>query len=293
MTIPDGSASTTITVSPVDDGDAEGDETVICVILSGAGYDVGAPSSATVTVGDNEGFVVTITASDPSAAEPVNPGVFTVSRTGGTSGDLSVNYNVGGTATSGTDYASIGTSVTIPGGQASATITVTPIDNTLVEGTETVVVTLALGAGYSVGAPSSDAVTILDDDDFVVTITASDPNAAENPLGTGSFAVSRTGGTLGNLSVNYNVGGTAAPGTDYVSIGASVTIPAGQVAATITVTPNDDAFVEGPETVVVTLAAGAYTIGGASSDTVSCGGPGLSLRKNISGTNTANSPASA
>jgi hypothetical protein len=143
---------------------------------------------------------VTITASDPNAAEnALDTGAFAVSRTGGTFGDLTVNFGVGGSAIPGTDYAAIGASVTIPDGQVAATITVTPNDDAFVEGSETVSLTLMPGAGYSVGAPASDTVTIADDDEFVVSITANDSNAAEMPLDTGMFTVSRTGGTSGGL----------------------------------------------------------------------------------------------
>jgi hypothetical protein len=108
--------------------------------------------------------VVTAAATDASAAEPSNPGTFTVTRAGSTSGSLIVNFTIGGTAANGTDYASIGTSVTIPAGSASATVTVTPIDDTAVESNETVVLALSAGTGYTVGSPSSATVTIADDD---------------------------------------------------------------------------------------------------------------------------------
>jgi len=108
---------------------------------------------------------VTVTANDPNAAEPSDPGSFSVSRTGSTAAPLTVLYTVGGTATAGSDYTALSGSVTIPAGSASATITVTPIDDTIFESPpETVVVTLSANPAYTVGAPSSATVTIADDD---------------------------------------------------------------------------------------------------------------------------------
>ena len=104
---------------------------------------------------------VTVAATDPNAAEAgPDPGVFTVSRSGDTSEALTVNFAVSGTATQGTDYGTIGTSVTIPVGQSSTTVTITPVADTTVEGNETVDLTLASGTGYTVGSPNTATVTI-------------------------------------------------------------------------------------------------------------------------------------
>jgi Calx-beta domain-containing protein len=87
--------------------------------------------------------------------------------------------------------------------------------------------------------------------------------------------VSRTGSTTAPLTVFYAVGGTATAGSDYVELPGRVTIPAGTREGRITVTPVDDAVTEGPETVVVRLAANAaYTLRGETSATVTITGNG-------------------
>jgi hypothetical protein len=104
----------------------------------------------------------------------------------------------------------------------------------------------------------------------VVTIAATDPNASETGPDPGIFTVTRTGPTTSPLTVNYTVGGTATPGSDYVALSGSVVILSGQSSAQIVVTPIDDAVVnEGDETVIATLTANAaYLIGAPSSATV-------------------------
>ncbi|RPI61476.1 MAG: hypothetical protein EHM48_05585, partial [Planctomycetaceae bacterium] len=97
------------------------------------------------------GATVSISATDASAAEPSNTGTYTVTRDGSTSGALTVNYTVSGTATNGTDYTALSGTVTIPDGQASTTITLSPINDNTVESTETVILTLASGSGYTIG----------------------------------------------------------------------------------------------------------------------------------------------
>ena len=111
---------------------------------------------------------VTVVATDAEAAEAPEDGddgtgTFTFSRPG-TSGDLVVTWTIGGTATADDDYTALTGEVTIPDGEASATVTVTPIaDEDADEGDETVVVTLAPGSGYVIGTPDEATVTIADD----------------------------------------------------------------------------------------------------------------------------------
>ena len=106
---------------------------------------------------------VTIAATSPNASEvgPVS-GAFTVYRPAtATNGDLAVNYTLGGSASNSVDYTTLSGVVTISNGQASATITVLPVWDQIVEGTETVQVTLAAGP-YLIGSQSNDIVTIAD-----------------------------------------------------------------------------------------------------------------------------------
>jgi serine protease len=115
---------------------------------------------------------VTIAASDANAAEAgTDPGVFTVTRTGSTVAAVTVNLGYAGSATAGSDYSNLAT-VTIPAGSASATVTITPVDDSTVEGAETVVATVQTGSAYQIGDPASATVTITDND----TTPAPPPN---------------------------------------------------------------------------------------------------------------------
>ena len=266
VTIPAGAAAANILVQPINDTRMEGNETVVVTLSSRAAYTIGSPSSATVTITNDER--VTIAALDATATEAgATTGAFRVSRTGSTASPLTVFYSVAGTATPGTDYTSLPGSVTIPAGAATANILIQPINDTRMEGNETVVVTLSSRAAYTIGSPSSATVTIINDER--VTIAALDATATEAGATTGAFRVSRTGSTASPLTVFYSVAGTATPGTDYTALPGSVTIPAGVAAANILVRPINDTRVEGNETVVVTLSSrAAYTIGSPSSATV-------------------------
>ena len=102
-----------------------------------------------------------------------------------------------------------------------------------------------------------------------VTITATDANAAE-PSNNGEFTLTRTGSTASALTVNLSITGAATNGTDYQTIAATKTIPAGQSAVTIPVTViANTPTTEPAETVVATVTAGTgYSVGSPSSATV-------------------------
>lgn len=205
--------------------------------------------------------VVTVVASEPHAAEPDTPGAFMFVRSGSTNLALTVNFTVAGTATSNVDFQPLGTSVIIPAGQSHAVLPVVVLDDQLVEGNETVLISLASGAGYVIGSPSNAVVTIADDDRPTVTIVASQPTAAE-PDTAGAFTFLREGTTNGNLTVHFSVTGTATSGVDYQGLGTSLVIPDGQSETILPVVVLDDHRVEGTETVPVTLAAGVGYVTG-------------------------------
>jgi hypothetical protein len=110
---------------------------------------------------------VTVQATDPGAAEEgLDPGTFTFRRTGGDVSDpLAVTIAISGTATKGTDYQALPTTVNFAAGAPTTTLSVTPTDDMAVEtGGETVTVTLVDGAAYDVGSQAAATVTIADNE---------------------------------------------------------------------------------------------------------------------------------
>ena len=117
--------------------------------------------------------LVTVVASAPAAKEAgLVQGVLTFSRNAALDTALAVRYGIGGTAAPGFDYVTLSGTAVIPAGATSAAVAVVPIDDTLVENPDTVTVTIASGAGYVIGAPSSATISIESDDvapDLLVT----------------------------------------------------------------------------------------------------------------------------
>jgi hypothetical protein len=168
VTIPVNSSSAVFWVMPMDDRVHEGEETVVVALLGSPGYDLGGTATALVTIQDNDPPppVVSITAGDSAASEaPGDPGQFTISRSVVTTRPLTVRYAVSGTANGGVDYTRLYGRVTIPAGQASVTINLVPREDTAVEGSEIVTLTLLNDLNYGVdGANGSATVTIADND---------------------------------------------------------------------------------------------------------------------------------
>jgi hypothetical protein len=125
--------------------------------------------------------VVTIRAVDavgseqnPILAIPLDTLRFEVSRTGVTGHPLTVTYRAGGTASNGVDYLKLSGEVTIPTNETTARIFVTPLDDNLVEGMESVILslvqppcvtgTVATAGCYLVGRPDRAIGYIRDDD---------------------------------------------------------------------------------------------------------------------------------
>ncbi len=121
--------------------------------------------------------------SDTVSATPTAPAVQFTSSAGATpenisasipisinpapSAGLTVAYTVTGTATRGSDgdfTAAASDSVAVSAGEAGAFIPITIVQDALREGDETVILTLADGAGYDLGARTTHTLTIEDDD---------------------------------------------------------------------------------------------------------------------------------
>ncbi len=223
---------------------------------------------------------VTVVANQPHATETGSQvGQFTVSRTGSTAAALTVSYTLSGTATNGVDYQQLSGAVTIPAGASAAPVTVTPLDATNdVEGepAKTVVLTVSANSAYQVGTPSSDTVTIADNDASppptppTVEVTASVAFTSESGMPPGQFTITRSGPTDAPLTVHFLVSGSAVAGVDYQTLPATATIPAGANSVTVSVVPLDDLFlVELGETVVLSLASDpTYQVGASATATV-------------------------
>ncbi len=100
-----------------------------------------------------------------NASEAAGQVAITVTRTGDTSGGASVEYTTaGGTAQSGSRYIHTSGALTFAPNETSRSFNLPLIDNTLVDGTQTVEVVLSNARGTALNSPARAVVTITDND---------------------------------------------------------------------------------------------------------------------------------
>jgi antitoxin component of MazEF toxin-antitoxin module len=273
VVIPANSNSVTIPVTVIDDNNIEASETVIVTLTGGTSATYGTytgTTAATVNIADDDNVaankVISIVATTPAASEPSTNGLFTVSLPTGVtvSEPVTVTYTVTGTAGAGTDYTTLTGTVIIPANSNSVTIPVTVINDSKIEASETVIVTLTGGTSVTYGTytgTTAATVNIADDDNTItnkiISIVATTSTASE-PGTNGLFTVRLPAGITVNepVTVNYTVAGTAGAGTDYTTLTGTVIIPANTNSITIPITVIDDNNIEVSETVIVILAGG-------------------------------------
>lgn len=300
-----GTLSTNLTLTPVNDTIQEAVKTITLTIQSPPGttpnpaehYALGTPITASITLNDDDRPTVSIAATDNVATESGGTSslgtaaTFTLTRTL-TIGPLEVNVVIGGTAVA-ADYTVANVTsgkVTFANGQSTRVITITAANDTVAEITESVTVTVTASTAspldYNVGSPSTATATILDDDNKLVTLAATDLNAAEAATNPGVVTITRTGpGLEGPLQVLYRIGGTAnatgtekdftvsPPGGTCSTSGTTckLNFTATVASMTITVTPIDDTRIELAETIIITLVENGtqqYALGATSTATI-------------------------
>ncbi|MDB9466728.1 choice-of-anchor L domain-containing protein, partial [Dolichospermum circinale CS-539/09] len=283
-----GETSKTVTITPVNDNLVEGSETVILSLISGTNYSLGTDNSATVIITDNDvdpgRAVVSLSVNPASVLEDGTTNlVYTFTRAGNLTNALTVNFNVGGSATFSsdsnyTDYTQTGAasfgltrgSITFAAGASTATLTIDPKADTTFEGNEKVELTLAPGSGYVINTATAVIGTITDEDTNVNVAVFPD-SVLEDGTANLVYTFSRYGKIDNALTVNYSIGGTA-DGADYTGAtpgtGKTITFAVGETTVTLTIDPTADTTFENDETVAVTLANGTgYTVGTSGSAT--------------------------
>jgi hypothetical protein len=284
----------TITV-PISNTTAHSDDKSFDVVLSNpsAGVSLGSPGSATVAIsGDASGAVgaLQLSASTYSVAQKAGTLTVTVTRTGGSSGPVSVAYaTADGTAVAGKDFtASNGTLEWADGDAVAKTVSIPISTASPFSGTKTFNVTLSgPSAMATIGTPGSATVTIAGDASAAVgsfQLSKSGYSVAQN-AGTVTVTVNRTGGSSGAASVTYKTtNGTAVAGTDFTAASGTLKWADGDTAAkTFAVTISNASPFSGNKTFSVVLSnpSALATVSNPGSATVTIAGDGAAAAGSV------------
>jgi hypothetical protein len=214
-----------------------------------------------------------------SVGEGGGTATLTITRTGGSSGAVTVNYSLGGgTATGGAacggpvDYVNTSGSVMFADGDAAdKTFNVAICDDPTFETpNETFDATLSIGSGSAtLGTPNLATVTITENDaQPSLQFTFASYSVGEGG-GNAVISVTRTGATGNAVSVNYATvaGGTATGGAscggsvDYVNTSGTLNFASGITSQTFNVPICDDNVYETPSPETVNLSISSPTGG--------------------------------
>ena len=291
------SGTATFTLTPIQDTVGYEDSETITVEGSATGVTV---TGTSVSLTDDDTTAISLSVNPSSVKE--SAGATEVTVTASTSGGvtfladqtLSVKISKSGdTATEGTDYEDVADlTITIAKGQTSgtATFTLTPKNDKVVEGNETITLhgtlqssnaqALGMAVGESLVSMASitptitpASVSLTDDDTAAISLAVNPSSVSEGATATSvTVTASINGGVtlLSDQSITVSVGksgDTATEGTDYATVAdLTITITAGQTSGTgtFTLTPTNDTVAEGDETITVGGSTTGYTVGGTS-----------------------------
>lgn len=258
-----GATTTTFTVTVLGDTIDENDET-FNVDLTNPTYGSLANAQATGTILDNDA-PPNVSISGGSITEG-NSGTktldFTVSLDNASGKTVTVDYaTANGTAIAGSDYGATSGTLTFQPSQTSQKVSVTVNGDTDAESDETFTVGLSNASNATISTQSATG-TILDDDNFVLTV--GNTSVAEGNSGTKqmTFTLTLSKPAVGPLTVTYvTAPGSVNPATasvDFDTALGTATIPDGQTSTTVNVVIHGDTTDEADETLQLALTNPSY-----------------------------------
>ena len=266
LTFNPGVTSQDVSVTVVNDGTTEVDETIIITLASPTNSTLGTNTVHTYTINDNDPPTVAFTTTASNATEATTAVTIPVTLSAAYSQTVTVGYSVtGGTATSGgTDFTLGGTgTLTFAAGVTSQDVSITVVNDTATELNETIVVTLASPTVATLGTNTVHTYTINDNDPPTVAFSTTASNASETTTAV-TIPVTLSAAYANTVTVDYSVtGGTATSGgTDYTITAGTLTFTTGVTSQNISITVNNDVLDEANETIIITLAnPGVATLG--------------------------------
>lgn len=197
-----------------------------------------------VVEGDTGNQSVTLTVTLDAHEQPVSVNYATATPTSGEANP----------ASAGSDYVFTSGTLTFAAGENSKTFTVQVLGDVLDEADDRFYVELSGATNATIG--QSRAVITIQDDDPLPTISIEDAAQVEGNANTANLLFTVRLSVLSGraVSVNYaSSNGTAAAGGDYSAVQGTLTIPAGQLTATIAVPIHGDLTLETSETFFLSL----------------------------------------
>ena len=269
LTFASGQTIATFTVTIVNDTTVEFDENIGLVLTNASvaklpGGTATSIATAVLTIVDNDFPPGRLNFASTSFANNEADGAATVrvTRTGGNSGAITVNYQTfPGMATSPADFVSTsGTLTWNAGDSVSKVISVPLVSDGLPEGSESFTIRLTNGRVGGIantnllGLRTNSTVVIEDGDAYGSVAFSQSLYQADESGGVVTITVIRSGGIAGTGTVNFvTIPGTGIVGTDYVTTNGMLTFLPGEISKTFDVPLLDDTESDGNKVILLSL----------------------------------------
>jgi protocatechuate 3,4-dioxygenase beta subunit len=185
---------------------------------------------------------------------------FTVTLSAASASTVTVGFaTVNGTATAGLDYQAASGTLTFAPGETSKVVTVTILNDTAAESSETLTLNLNNPTNATISSVAGSAVgTIVDDDSTSATpaiiITGFSTTEGNSGTKTANFNVTLSAASASAITVAYaTANGSATAGSDYQAASGTLTFAVGETSKVVTVTILGDTTVESTETLTLNL----------------------------------------
>jgi len=256
-----GVTTKTVSIGSLEDSLAEDNETFWVRLDNASVSSVNITDNATVTITDDEARPsVSLSSSASTVSEGAGTLTLTATQSLATGTATVVNLSISGNATLSSDYTIPSLSMTIPAGSLSANATITMVDDNVSEWTEMIVVDIDNVSGVSgVSENGTQQVNItLTDNEArpAVTLSTSTSTVAESSAGTVTLTATQSLAAATDAIISLSIAGTADNGSDYTISSSTITIPAGSLSGTATLTIINDSILDnGSETILVDISS--------------------------------------
>jgi CSLREA domain-containing protein len=252
LTFAPGVTSQTVSVPIIGDTIDEPDETFRVGLFNAVNAGIAVSSNPPVVLIIDDDPAPAISVNDVGVIEGTSGttnAVFTIYLSSQSSKGVSINYaTADGTATAGADYQSVNGTIVFAVGDTSRSVTVPVNGETVDEPLETFFLNLT-GPVNATIADAQGVATIGTANSAGVKFSADTYHAQETDHAA-QMTVTRSGDSSGAISVDYGTfDGTASERYDYTPAFGSLRFGAGEISKTFVVLLNEDAFLEGDETI--------------------------------------------
>jgi len=262
ITILAGQTTGTIEVPTTGDDTYEGNETATLTLSSATNATIsGSTTTADLVINDDDSEP-SITIANQTVTE-AGTASFTVTLSNPTTSEVTVEYDSGsGTATNGTDFTAVASTLTIAAGDTEGIFTVVTNTDSNSESTETASITLSNANNATISDSSADLV-IIDDGLAVVTptmtlanrtisVTEAEDGDTSSSVKNGTFTITLDSAAEETVTIRYATSSSSASSSsDYYAETGTVTIASGQSTGTFDIGVREDYSVENDETVTI------------------------------------------